>query len=480
MYCTYYALLAKNAYFYKTILHENIYPPLKHPINHIIAGFLSFTTTKRIIYKEPSSYPVSMIDIKLLRDNPERYKKNMLAKGQNTAPIDNVLEADVKWRSLKKNIDTLRSDRNNLSKKVNDAKKAGDDATFQELLSEVKKIPEKIKALELQEQNLLQSINTYLATIPNIMSGAVPQGKDDSENKELSRHGPKPTTRDVVPHQDIATTLNGADFESSRVTSGNGFYYLQGDIALLNQALIRYGIEHMVKRDFTYVETPLLLRKDIINRVTDIHDQQNMIYKIEDEDLYLIGTSEHSLIGRFIDSTVNHRDLPIKQTSYSMCFRREKGSHGLDERGLFRTHQFNKVEMIVICEPEQSQKFYEELQQITLDFFTALGLPTRVLQICSGDLGNMKHDQVDIEVWSPRQNNWIEVGSCSNLTDAQARSLGIRTDKKTTPHTLNNTCVATSRTLVAILENYQNKDGSITIPEVLQPYMFGKKIISKK
>ncbi len=423
-----------------------------------------------------------MIDIKAMRETPELYKDNMKRKGRNSSTVDEVLSLDSSWRSVRKDIDDLRKKRNDLSKQANDAKKKGDNDTFQNILEEVKAVPAKIKELEEQESELLIQIEKLIRNIPNIMHKNVPQGKSDADNVELARFGPEPVSKEVKAHQIIAEELGVADFESSATTSGAGFYYLEGDLALLNQALLRYAIEVMVKKDFRYVETPLLIRKDIISKVTDIHDQENMIYKIEDEDAYLIGTSEHSLIGRYIDASIEESNLPLKQTSYSMCFRREKGSHGLDERGLFRTHQFNKVEMIVICKPEDSELFYKQMQEITIEIFTGLELPTRVLQICTGDLGDMKHTQVDIEVWSPRRNDWIEVGSCSNLTDAQARSLGIRTKGKDkfTPHTLNNTAMATSRALVAILENHQNEDGSITIPKVLRPWMFGKERIEKQ
>ena len=275
-----------------------------------------------------------------------------------------------------------------------------------------------------------------------------------------------------------------ADFDASARTSGNGFYYLQGDLALLNQALIRFVIDKLVSKGFTYVETPLMLRGDVIKNVTDLNDMKNQIYKMDEEDLYLIGTSEHSLIGRYIDTILLEKNLPMKFASYSMCFRKEIGSHGIDEKGLYRSHQFNKVEMVVICKPEDSMKFFEELQGITVEIFRDLDIPIRILGICSGDLGDLKHIQVDIEAWSPRKKAYFEVGSCSNLTDAQARRLKIRVDngkgEKYIPHTLNNTAIATSRALVAILENYQQKDGTVKIPEVLLPFMHGKKFIGKK
>ena len=426
-----------------------------------------------------------MIDIKLLREEPERFKKNMTKKFMEDKLhiVDSVLSSDSRWRIVKKQIDDLRKSRNELSRLANEAKKSGNNKKFQTILAEVKDVPNKIKALEEESEKLELKLKTELKLIPNIMHESVPIAETESGNVELEKLGPKPSDKEVKAHQIVAEDLGVADFNSSSETSGNGFYYLEGELAILNQALIRYGIETMHKKGFRYVETPLMLRNKVIENVVDLADQENQIYKIENEDLYLIGTSEHSMIGRFIGRLLNEKDLPIKQTSYSMCFRKEKGSHGLDEKGLFRTHQFNKVEMIVICKPEESMKYFEEMKQITIEIFTGLGLPTRVLQMCSGDLGSLKHIQVDIEVWSPRRNEYIEVGSCSNLTDAQARALGIRTttgSEKYVPHTLNNTAIATSRALVSILENFQNEDGSVDIPKVLHPYMMGRKKIQAK
>ena len=422
-----------------------------------------------------------MIDIKKLREDPTPYKETAKKKFQDLSVIDSVLELDQKWRQVKKDIDNKRSERNAVSKEISTLKKAGQDATL--ALTKAKTIPAELKILEDQEQKVKNQRDDLLKQVPNIIHESVPVGKTDDENVERSRHGPAPIKKEVKAHQIAAEDLGVADFESSSTTSGTGFYYIEGELALLNQALIRYGIDTMYKKGFNYVETPLMLRGHVINNVVDLDDQENQIYKIDNEDLYLIGTSEHSLIGRFVGKTLQETKLPIKQTSYSMCFRREKGSHGLDERGLFRTHQFNKIEMVVICKPEDSMKHYQEMQDITVEIFESLGLPTRVLQMCSGDLNNLKHVQVDVEVWSPRRNEYIEVGSCSNLTDAQARGLGIKVNtgsERYTPHTLNNTAIATSRALVAILENYQNEDGSITIPDVLQPYMHGIKKIEKK
>jgi len=317
------------------------------------------------------------------------------------------------------------------------------------------------------------------------MHSSVAIGKDENENVSMRKIGkPKEFDFEVKTHAEIAESLSVADFDASARTSGNGFYYLQGDLALLNQALIRFVIDKMVSKGFLYVETPLMLRSAVIQNVTDLNDMKNQIYKIDDEDLYLIGTSEHSLIGRFIDTILSDKNLPMKFASYSMCFRKEIGSHGIDEKGLFRNHQFNKVEMVVICRPDESMKFFEEMQGITVEIFKELGIPIRILGICSGDLGDLKHIQVDIEAWSPRKKAYFEVGSCSNLTDCQARKLKIRVDngkgEKYAPHTLNNTALATSRAMVAILENYQQKDGTVKVPDVLVPYMHGEKVIGVK
>ncbi|MFP4119233.1 MAG: serine--tRNA ligase [Candidatus Woesearchaeota archaeon] len=432
-----------------------------------------------------------MIDIKLIREQPELVEENMRKKNQE-GKLHLVREArdkDAQWREIKQQIDKLRHERNTISKEINKTKKDMKEKPelkdrFQELVTQAKEIPQQIRDLEGKADEIHKEVKDLQYHIPNIMHKDVPIGKDDSENVEVKRWGePKQFDFEVRPHQQIATELDGADFESAAETSGAGFYYLQGDVARLNQALIQYAISHMSSKGYLYVETPLLLNGNVMKNVTDIHDRENMIYKIEDEDLYLIGTSEHSLIGRYLDSFIEEKDLPIKQTSYSMCFRKEKGSHGLDERGLFRTHQFNKVEMVVICRPEESMNVYEEMKTITIDIFRNLELPVRDLAICSGDLGDLKHIQSDIEVWSPRREEYVEVGSCSNLTDSQSQLLGIRvkTPKGTFyPHTLNNTAIATSRALVAILENFQNEDGSVTIPQVLRPYMGGQERIEKK
>ena len=426
-----------------------------------------------------------MIDIKLIRENPEIVKANIKKKFQTDKLklIDEIKKKDEEWRELKKKVDDLRHKRNVISEEINKLKKAGKDAKKQIL--EAKKIPPEIEKTEAKSTKLEEEVRSLLIQIPNIIHESVPIGKDASQNVEVKKIGK--TTKFTFPiniHQDIGDKLGMLDFDKSAKISGTGFYILESELALLNQALIRFVIDKMVSKDFRYVELPLMLRKEVIGKVADLNDMNNQIYKIEGEDLYLIGTSEHSLIGRFIDNAIREKDLPIKHTSYSMCFRKEIGSHGINEKGLYRTHQFNKVEMIVICKPEESMKFFEELKNITIEIFKELEIPVRVLEICSGDLGDLKHKQVDIEAWSPKLKDYYEVGSCSNLTDAQARRLGIRAissqGERYFPHTLNNTAIATSRALVAILENFQQKDGSVAIPKILHKYMNGKKKIEAK
>ncbi len=422
-----------------------------------------------------------MIDIKLIRENPEAVKSNIKKKFQEKKLVlaDELIEKDARWRALKQESDALRAERNSISREINEEKKAGKNTS--ELLKKAKEIPDKIAETETEMAKLEEEINVLLKEMPNIIHPNVPLGKDFSQNKELKKIGkPKSFAFPVKSSSEIGEGLGVLDCDSSSNTSGNGFYYLEGELALLNQALIRFAIDVMVKKGYRYVETPLMLRSSVINNVVDLNDLKNQIYKVEGEDLYLIGTSEHSLIGRYIDTIIQEKRLPIKQASYSMCFRREIGSHGIDEKGLFRTHQFNKIEMVVICYPKESMKFFKEMQEIAIEIFRALKMPIRVLAICSGDLGDLKHIQVDIEAWSPRKKEYFEVGSCSNLTDAQARMLKIRVDGKEgkyAPHILNNTALATSRALVAILENNQQKDGSVVIPKALVKYMNGKKKI---
>ena len=424
-----------------------------------------------------------MIDIKLLRENPELYKENAKKKFKDPKIIDLVLKLDSEWRKLKLQADNLRSERNKISEEINQAKKKGKNADS--LIKKAKEIPKKLAKTENDEKETYEKLKLEIVRVPNIMSKRVPIGKDENENVEAEKFG-KIEKKDfeVKSHAEIAEKLGMADFDSSARVAGTGFYYLEGDLALMNAALINYARDIMVKKGFRYVETPLMLNEEVIDKVTDLNDKKLQIYLVDDNPKKaLIGTSEHSLIGRFVGREVAEKDLPIKHTSYSMCFRKEIGSHGIDEKGLYRTHQFNKIEMIVICRPEESEKFFEEIKKITIEIFKGLEIPIRVLKICSGDMGDLKHEQVDIEAWSPRQKKYFEVGSCSNLTDAQARKLGISTrikGERIVPHTLNNTALATSRALVAILENNQQKDGSVKIPKALQKYIGGKKVLKKE
>ena len=427
-----------------------------------------------------------MIDIRLLRENPELVSSNIKRKFQEEKLplVEETLRLDREWREKKQEGDNLRKQRNEISEEINRAKKAKDERKAKKLIKEAQEFPDRIAKNEEEANELEKKRNYLLSQIPNIMSSRVPIGKDDSENAVEETLGkPKQFEFEVKSHSEIAESLGLADFDSSSKVAGTGFYYLEGELALMNQALVRFAIDTMMRKGFRYVETPLMLNNEIINRVTDLHDQEMMIYRIKNEEKSLIGTSEHSLISRYVDKEINEKLLPIRQTSYSMCFRKEIGSHGIDEKGLFRTHQFNKVEMVVICRPEESEKFFEEMKGITLEIFRELELPVRVLRICSGDLGDMKHEQIDVEAYSPRKNGYFEVASCSNMTDAQARKLGISTrvkGERIVPHTLNNTAMATSRALVAILENFQQPDGSVKIPNVLVPYMNGIRFIGKK
>jgi len=424
-----------------------------------------------------------MIDIRLIRENSKIVKENIKKKFQKEKLefVDKVIQLDEQWRKKKYEEDTLRSTRNKISEQINQLMKAKKKKEAQKYIVRAKKIPDKIKVLQEKRRPLEKKIKEILSQIPNLISKRTPLGRDDSKNVVEKVIGkPKKFSFNVKSHVDIAEKLSIADFDSSSRVAGNGFYYIEGDLALLSRALLQYALDKMISKGFRYIETPLLLQNDIINRVTDLHDQDMMIYRIDGEEKSLIGTSEHSLIGRYVDQEIDAKMLPLKQTSYSMCFRKEIGSHGIDQKGLFRTHQFNKIEMVVICHPKDSEKFFEELKSMTVDIFKGLELPIRVLQICSGDLGDLKYEQIDVEAYSPRKKAYFEVGSCSNLTDAQARKLGISTrvkGERIVPHTLNNTAIATSRALVAILENNQQKDGSIVIPKILRPYMGGKERI---
>jgi seryl-tRNA synthetase len=424
-----------------------------------------------------------MIDIKEVRANPGIYKKNLQKKNKNPQIVDSLLSVDERWRNIKKQADDLRAERNSVSEAINQAKKHKDEQKAKQLILRAQEIPERLKKLEEQEGEAFAEVGFFLKEIPNLMSKRVPIGKDASDNVVEKVYGkPKKQKFEIKSHVEIAESLGLADFDSSARVAGTGFYYLEGDLALLNVALINYARDIMIKRGFRYVETPLMLKNEVINNVTDLNDQKNMIYQISNDGVSLIGTSEHSLIGRFAEQEINPEKLPIKHTSYSMCFRKEIGGKGIDEKGLFRTHQFNKIEMIVICLPKDSEKFYEEMKKASVEILRGLKIPFRVLKICSGDLGDLKYEQVDFEVYSPRRKDYIESGSLSNLTTAQARKLGISTrikGEKIVPHTLNNTAMATPRPLIAILENNQQKDGSVKIPAILWKYMGGKKVLEK-
>ncbi|MBR9691376.1 serine--tRNA ligase [Candidatus Woesearchaeota archaeon] len=426
-----------------------------------------------------------MLDIKFIRENPEKVKENIKKKFQDEKiqAVDDLIKKDQEYRELLQESEKLRFERNKITSDINKAKKIGDDIS--RLVNKAKKIPDQIREVEDKLKKLKIEIKQLLYIIPNMIHKSVPTGKNDKENKVRETIGkPKKFDFDVKSHVEIAENLDVADFDTSAKISGNGFYYLKGDLALLNMALVNFARDYMVKQDYQYIEPPLMIKQEILTGVYSHEEIQQMAYKIEGEDLFLIATSEHPLIGMFINKTINKEKLPIKITGFSACFRKEIGSHGIDEKGLYRTHQFNKQEMIVICEPEDSYKFYDEMNKHSKTIFKKLGLPIREVECCSGDLGDLKAKSSDLEAWSPRRKEYFEITSLTNMEAAQARRLNIKaTDKKEKyfVHTLNNTVMATSRAMVAILENYQNKDGSVNIPKVLQPYMNGKtKIEAKK
>ncbi len=425
-----------------------------------------------------------MLDIKLVRENPKLVKENIKKKFQNDKLklVDDVLSLDDKWRKLKYDEDALRSGRNKVSKGISEAKKAKDEKLAKKLMKEAKEIPEKIEKIEIKRKKLEKEINEIMYKIPNIIHSSVPIGKDDSENVEIKRVGkPKVPSFEVMNHAELAEQLSGVDFDSSREVSGNGFYFLTGDIARLHSAVLAYARDYMIENGFEYVIPPFLIRGDVAKGVMSFEERDAMMYKVEGEDLYLIGTSEHSMIGRFIDKTLTK--LPLALTSYSPCFRKEVGAHGIEEKGLYRVHQFEKQEMIVICEPEESYIWYDKMLKLSVNFFKSLDIPIRVLECCSGDLADLKAKSCDVEAWSPRQKKYYEVGSLTNMEAAQARRLNIKINKKGQryfAHTLNNTVVASPRALIALMENNQNKDGSINVPKVLQPYMGDLKKIVKK
>ncbi len=426
-----------------------------------------------------------MLDIKFLRTNPDVVKENIKKKFQDDKLplVDKVIELDAEYRAAKGRGDELRALRNSVSKEIGGLMAKGMREEAEQAKQKVKDIADELNALQVKEGELEEEIRKIMLVIPNIIDDSVPIGKDDSENVEIQRYG-EPVIPDFeVPyHVDIMENLNGIDLDSARKTSGNGFYYLCGDIARLHSAILSYARDFMIDRGFTYYIPPFMIRSDVVTGVMSFAEMENMMYKIEGEDLYLIGTSEHSMIGKFIDSHIAEDELPKTLTSYSPCFRKEVGAHGIEERGVYRIHQFEKQEMIVVCKPEESMKWYDTLWQNSVDFFRSLDIPVRTLECCSGDLADLKVKSCDVEAWSPRQQKYFEVGSCSNLGDAQARRLGIRVKSKDGnyfAHTLNNTVVAPPRMLIAFLENNLNEDGSINIPKPLQMYMGGKTKIEK-
>ena len=420
-----------------------------------------------------------MIDIKLVRENPDLVKENIKKKFQDAKLhlVDEVIELDKKNREATLKGDTLRNNRNSLSSKIGVLIKNGEKEEAEKIKKQVQDINNELEENEKLEAKYSEEIKSRMMKIPNIMDPSVPIGKDDSENVEVQRFGePKVPSYEVPHHADILARVGGLDKESAGRTTGVGFYYLLGNVARLHEAVLAYARDYMINNGFTYAIPPFMIRSDVVTGVMSFEEMDAMMYKIEGEDLFLIGTSEHSMIGKFKDQIIKKEELPIKMTSYSPCFRKEIGSHGLEERGLYRLHQFEKQEMIVICEPEESMDYYNKMWKLTVDFFRSMNVPVRQLECCSGDLADLKVKSCDVEAWSPRQQKYFEVGSCSTLGDAQARRLGIRTKGEKGNyflHTLNNTVVATPRGLIAIVENNYNEDGSITVPEVLRPYMGG-------
>jgi seryl-tRNA synthetase len=428
-----------------------------------------------------------MIDIKFLRENPDVVKQNIKNKfqDQKLPLVDEVIELDKESRAVKQEADNLRNERNVLSKQIGGLMAKGQKDEAEKVKAQVKASGERLTELEAKETELQEKVKKIMMVIPNIIDPSVPIGKDDSENVEIEKFG-EPVVPDFeIPyHTDMMESFNGIDLDSARRVAGNGFYYLMGDIARLHSAVISYARDFMINRGFTYCVPPFMIRSDVVTGVMSFAEMESMMYKIEGEDLYLIGTSEHSMIGKFIDQIISEDQLPYTLTSYSPCFRKEKGAHGIEERGVYRIHQFEKQEMIVVCKPEESKIWYDKLWQNTVDLFRSMDIPVRTLECCSGDLADLKVKSCDVEAWSPRQKKYFEVGSCSNLGDAQARRLKIRVvgeGGKYFAHTLNNTVVAPPRMLIAFLENNLQADGSVNIPVALQPYMGGqKKLIPNK
>ena len=427
-----------------------------------------------------------MIDIKLIRENRDLVKENIKKKFQDEklVLVDEVFDLDKEVREAKLKGDNLRSEKNNLSKSIGLLMRDGKKEEAEEIKKKIADMDAQIKILEISEEKKNALIKEKMMVIPNIIDDSVPIGKDDSENVEVERFGEPVVPNYEIPyHADIINKLNGLDKEAAGRTSGEGFYYLLGDIARLHEAMIAYAKDYMIDKGFTYAIPPFMIHADVVTGVMSFPEMEAMMYKIEGEDLYLIGTSEHSMIGRFKDQMIKKEELPIRMTSYSPCFRKEGGSHGLEERGLYRVHQFEKQEMIVLCEPENSMEEYNKMWKYTVEVFRNMDIPVRQLECCSGDLADLKVKSCDIEAWSPRQQKYFEVGSCSNLGDAQARRLGIRVKSDNGNyflHTLNNTVLASPRGLIALIENNYNEDGSISIPKVLQPYMGGKERIEIK
>ena len=425
-----------------------------------------------------------MLDIKFVRSNPDIVKENIKKKFQNEKLplVDEVLELDKRNREIKQEVEALRADKNKISKKIGACMAQGKKEEAEELKNQVEANAGRTAELSSEEKEVEEKIKEIMMVIPNIIDPSVPIGRDDSENVELERFGePIVPDYEIPYHTEIMEKFHGIDLESAGKVAGNGFYYLMGDIARLHSAVISYARDFMINRGFTYCVPPFMIRSNVVTGVMSFAEMDAMMYKIEGEDLYLIGTSEHSMIGKFIDSILPEETLPRTLTSYSPCFRKEKGAHGIEERGVYRIHQFQKQEMIVVCKPEESMDWYEKMWKNTVDFFRTLDIPVRTLECCSGDLADLKVKSCDVEAWSPRQKKYFEVGSCSNLGDAQARRLGIRIKgedgKKYFAHTLNNTVVAPPRMLIAFLENNLQADGSVKIPETLQPYMGGMKEI---
>ena len=427
-----------------------------------------------------------MIDLKFLRENPEVVKENIKKKFQDhkLPLVDEVIELDAKARAAQAEADELRANKNKISKQIGALMAQGKKEEAEEVKAEVAKNAARLTELEAQEKELSEKVTKIMMTIPNIIDPSVPIGKDDSCNVEIEKFG-EPVVPDFeIPyHTDIMERFDGIDLDAAGKVAGNGFYYLMGDIARIHSAVISYARDFMIDRGFTYCVPPFMIRSNVVTGVMSFDEMDAMMYKIEGEDLYLIGTSEHSMIGKFIDTINDEEKLPYTLTSYSPCFRKEKGAHGIEERGVYRIHQFEKQEMIVVCKPEESMEWYEKLWKNTVDLFRSMDIPVRTLECCSGDLADLKVKSVDVEAWSPRQKKYFEVGSCSNLGDAQARRLGIRVkgkDGNYFAHTLNNTVVAPPRMLIAFLENNLQADGSVKIPEVLRPYMGGNEKIEVK